>query len=148
MRRGIHPTISQIIVVAVALAVTFAAVSWLWNIWNTRSSSELEGIQLLPGSEAYASNKTLILHLKTHIKPNVVITEVRVSGFNVTNVSVGKVESGSAYIDSEGRLVAKVGSVFVLKVGLDKAPTPGSMINVKLYTETGYVNTWSVQVKT
>ena len=145
-RRGIHPTIVVVILIAVTIAISIAVAGWLMGVWNVESTEKYEGLELLPGSYFDSGNSSLVLRLRAQIRPEVVITEVWVSGANVTGISLIDVESGS--VVQQGNVIkATPGSVFVVKVSIDKSFSPGTAVSFKIFTENGFVYPFQVYSK-
>ncbi|MEB3788892.1 MAG: hypothetical protein GSR72_03245 [Desulfurococcales archaeon] len=136
--RGIHPTIVVVILVAVTIAISIAVAGWLMGIWHVESTEKYEGLEVLPGSYFDSSNSSLILRLRAQIRPEVIITEVWVSGANVTNVSLVNVESGTA-VQQGSVIKASPGTVFVVRIDVDRSFAPGTVVSFKIFTENGFV---------
>ncbi len=138
MRRGIHPALTVIILVAVTIAIAVAAVSWMLGVFNSEQTQVSEGITFYSDSYFNSTNNTVYLHIKVHLKPMVVITDYRVVGANVTKVWIDRVISGSAWMNGTS-IYAKVGSELIIGISVDKSFSPGTLVKVALYTSTGYV---------
>ncbi|MEB3760021.1 MAG: hypothetical protein GSR81_04145 [Desulfurococcales archaeon] len=136
--RGIHPTIVVVILVAVTIAISIAVAGWLMGVWHVESTEKYEGLEVLPGSYFDSSNSSLILRLRAQIRPEVIITEVWVSGANVTNVSLVNVESGTA-VQQGSVIKASPGTVFVVRIDVDHSFAPGTAVSFKIFTENGFV---------
>ncbi len=144
--RGIHPTIVVVILVAVTIAISIAVAGWLMGIWHVESTEKYEGLEILPGSYFDSSNSSLILRLRAQIRPEVIITEVWVSGANVTNVSLVNVESGTA-VQQGSVIKASPGTVFVVRIDVDRSFAPGTVVSFKIFTENGFVYPFQVYSK-
>lgn len=136
--RGISPVISTIIIVAVAVAVSIAAVGWFMGFWRTLGWTEQ--VQVMPDSNITITGDgaTLYLHVRNGGTAATVIAKVEVVGV-LTATSYG-------YIIGTATLAAQATSSLRLDPGADAwviialpKAEPGTSYQVKLYTGSGSV---------
>ena len=142
MRRGIEPVIAEIILIAVAIAIAIAFASWIFGFWNVHSSSHGEGLQFYPDSYVSTTGNEIYLHLKAHLNPTISFY-IDIPGYDINDISVVKVISGDVSVNSNNKIVAKIGSEFWLKIDLN-SPVSGSEIKVKIYSDQGYVYWYTI----
>ena len=147
LRRGVHPTITVVILVAVTIAIAVAAVGWITGFFQVNMGQATEGIELIPpGSYFDSSNSTAYIRVLIHLKPSVTISDIRVDSANVTDVWVENVTHGSVSVNG-GEITASAGSEFTICLKVDKSVPPGAFVDVYLYTDEGYVYHWTIPTK-
>ncbi len=136
-RRCIDPLIALIILIGVTITIAVAFASWAMGLWNTQSRV-VEAITI-EGSQYTPSNYTLKILLHVHMKPKAVIYKVTISGEEV-EYWLDSIEVGAVTFDqSTGKIIAPVGSKFWLGAKLPKPLPSGTAVEVRIYTETGYM---------
>jgi len=145
--KALEPVIAVVIIVAVALVITIGFVGWITGFWSNFITTHSESIYIYPDSYYNVTEKALYLHLKTNIKPKVIISGIKVDELEVQSLSLRTLVSGSVEVNDNGDVVASVGSEFWLKVITSGAPSAGSTVHVKLYTDSGFVYWSDVQTK-
>jgi len=132
-RRGVHPALSEIILVAITLSIIVLAVSWILGVW----SFEQEKFSVVPmlyiRSEGVGADETtpvLQLHIRNEGAREAVIVRVQILASN-------------GYWDNSTRIVVPAGSTLDVVidswewVGEGPPPelVPGQKYRVVIYTE-------------
>ena len=139
-RRCIDPVIALIILIGVAVAIAVAFAGWALNLWNVQSKAG-EAIQVA-GSTYDPETGILKIRLIVHIKPKAVIYKIDVTGAGISRywVDNSDVEAGTVTYDSDtGKIIASVGSKFWVSIQLANPKPPGTSVEIRIYTETGYM---------
>ena len=135
--RCLDPLIALIILIGVTITIAVAFASWTMGLWNAQSRV-VEAIAI-EGSQYTPSNYTLKILLHVHMKPKAVIYKVTISGEQV-EYWLDSIEVGAVTFDqSTGKIIAPVGSKFWLGAKLPKPLPSGTAVEVRIYTETGYM---------
>ncbi len=150
LRRGIADSLTEVLMIAIAIAVIAGAVSWITGLWGQESASTTERIFIHQDSRIYLdynnNNVWLELHISSDIKPSVEIYKVTLYDIEGTASSVLSVEQGGPVtIKPDGTIVIPAGTEAWIKVnfpGLSPTsvhPVYGSNAEIKVYTNTGYM---------
>ena len=149
-RQGIADSLTEVLMIAIALAIVAGAISWITGLWGQESASTTERIFIHQDSRIYLDYSTntvwLELHISSDIKPSVEIYKITLYNIEGIPSSVLSVEQGGpVIIKPDGTVVLPAGTEAWIKVdfpGLNPAnvhPVYGSNAEIKIYTNTGYM---------
>jgi len=142
--KAISTAITTIILISVMLVITIAGVMYIISSIMPIQEKSLETLMIK--GDSYISRDgntyTLHLHLYSNIKPALTLYALEVASKYVklssNNVKVVLCSSGKAEITDKG-LTLIPGTDVWIEVSINEELNVGNYVNVKLYSETGYV---------
>ena len=127
--------IATIIIVAIALAITIAAVGWIMGLWGTVAGG-IEYLQIFPDSYINSTGKSIVLHVVNKGSAAAVIYKVEVMG-------LGTVTEFTTYWHgspmSTDEITVSPGDDTTFTFNLGKECTEGTYYLVVIYTKAGNV---------
>ena len=126
LRKAISPVIATIIIIAIALAITIAAVGWIMGLWGTVAGGT-EYLQIFPDS--YINGTRVVLHVANKGSAAAVIYKVEVMGLGEAEISATQLT-----ITPGAETMLSTNEIY-----LDKACTAGTSYLVVIYTKAGNV---------
>jgi len=142
--KAISNTIAIVILTTITLIIALTLATYIYTIFIPIQEKSLE--TLIKGdSYITKSNESyeIYLHLYSNIKPRLTIYALELSNLFVKlnsgdNIDIIRVNSGNIILSSKG-LILSPGTDVWLKVRVAKDLNIGNIVEVKIYSEAGYV---------
>ena len=149
-RLGISDTLTEVIMIGVALVVVFGALAWITGLWGQEASTAVEKLYVFPDSKVVVDSGSgsvwLELHVKSDIRPSVEIYKITLyNNEGVPSSVISVVSGGPVTISPDGTVSMPVGTEAWIRVdfpGLapgDVNPAYGDRVEIFVYTNAGYV---------
>jgi len=142
---GVSELLPVVVIVGITVSVVFCFVGIIMGWWNIMSG-KAESVLIYPDSyiEETQNSKIVHIHVKSNIKPQLIIKAVKVGAktFYYDSMNVEKVEQGEAK-KIEGRGIALTpGTIAWITVDIGSYNPPalaGTTVEVDIITEEGFI---------
>ena len=143
-RTGISNVVALILIVTVALVISVAVAYYLISVVTPIYEKGAETLVIKGDSYITRNDSTYIakMHLYSNIKPALVIYAIEVGSkfikLNNKNANISSLTQGSAELTDKG-LILSPGTDVWIEVQIPENLSIGNYVEVKAYTEIGYV---------
>ncbi len=143
-RTGISNVIALILIVTVALVISVSVAYYLISVVSPLYEKGAETLMIKGDSYITKNDSTYIakIHLYSNIKPALVIYAIEIGSKYIKlsdeNVNISSLTQGSAELTDKG-LILNPGTDVWIEVQISENLSIGNYVEVKAYTEIGYV---------
>ena len=144
LRRGISTALATVIIVAVALVISVAAAYYVISVVAPVYEKGAETLMIKGDSYITKNNSSYIakIHMYSDIKPALVVYAVKIGPkyikLNTSSATIISYSGGKAELTNKGLVLSPGADVWV-ELQLAGDLSIGNFIEIKAYTEIGYV---------
>ncbi len=140
--------LALMVIIAISIALAMSVIWFCLSVWSDLPRRAQEVVEVLGDSYYSYTTSTLYLHLYTNYKPYAVIYRIELFNriLNLSEAKIVKIENGRAEI-RDGKLVLWAGTRAWIAIPISSYIPSITYLEVKVYTEQGYVYRGIVTVK-